>query len=121
MEDTELNKAMRDLSKSLFRYKRYNAAVKLGDLPESSEVVIRVQAVAAALDNDVDARSAAVQTLQSPIHQAYLKNRPDFIREVTKSAVEDRERDRWIEEQNIRNEFMRRCTRQRLYSSYLLA
>ena len=107
---TELNKVIRDLSESSFHYKRYNAAVKLGEgeLTESSEDIVRALAAAVALDDDVDVRSAAMQVLQSPVHQAYLKDRPDFIREATQTVVKSRER--WEEEQSIRSEFLCRRT-----------
>ena len=113
---SELNKVIRDLSESSFRHKRYNAAVKLGKLPESSEDIVRVLAAAVALDDDVDVRSAAMQALQSLVHQAYLKDRPDFIREATQAAVQSREREKWEEEQSVRSEFLRRRTQQRTYS-----
>lgn len=45
-----------------FAAKQYNATVKLGELPESSGEIVNVLAVAAALDEDVDVRSAAMQS-----------------------------------------------------------
>jgi len=120
IEATELNKAIRDLFESSFRHKRYNAAVKLGELSESNEEVVRVLAIATTLDDDIDVRSAAMQALQSPVHQAFLKDRPNFIREVTQSAVVNRERERQKEDMKLRDEFIRRRARQRLYAMIII-
>jgi len=97
-----------------FAAKRYNATVKLGELPESSGEIVNVLAVAAALDEDVDVRSAAMQSQQSPVHQTFLKDRPDFIRDMTRLAVENKKRERWDEEVKIREEILSRCSWQRL-------
>jgi hypothetical protein len=117
---TDLKILLQNLSESLLDYKRYNAAVKLGELTESSEEIVRILAVAAALDRDADVRSVAMQALQSPVHQAFLKDHPDLIQEATHSAMEGRERERRAEEQKINGEFLRRRTRARIHSMALL-
>ena len=82
-----VKKLLQELSTSSFRFERRAAAYKLGQLTISNDEIVWALATAAALDDEAHVRSAALQALQSPGHQAFLKDHPDFIQEATKSAA----------------------------------
>jgi hypothetical protein len=117
---TDLNKILQELSESNFKYQRQNAAIVLGKLTMSNAAVVRALATAVALDSDADVRSAALQALQSPVHQAFLMDRPDFIHEATKLALEKQAAEKQKDEEMIKAEYLRRRTRVRVYYTIFL-
>src|SRR5512135_1572545 len=110
-----VKKLLQELSTSSYRFERRAAAYKLGQLAISNDEIVRALAVAAALDDEADVRSAALQALQSPGHQAFLKDHPDFIQEATKSAAHKQAQEKQQADEEISVEYLRRRTRQRIF------
>lgn len=110
-----VKKLLQELSTSSFRFERRAAAYKLGQLAISNDEIVRALATAVALDDEAEVRSAALQALQSPKHQAFLKDHPDFIQEVTKSAAHKQAQEKQQTEKEISGEYLRRRTRQRIF------
>jgi cation transport ATPase len=117
----ELQQTLQDLSTSTLTFKKLNAARKLGELSVSSEEIVRALAVAASLDDEVQVRNAAMQALLSPAHQTFIKDRPDFIQEATKSALQGQEKEREKASQKIEMEFLRRRTWERVHILLIIA
>jgi hypothetical protein len=111
----ELKKTLQELSTSSFPYKRRAAASLLGQISTSDEEIVRALAVAVSTDSDAGVRIAAMQSLQSPAHQAFLKDRPDFLQEAARSAAEDQAKEKENADSKVMNAFLRRRTRERIH------
>jgi len=117
---TDLKKTLQDLSTSSFPFTRREAAYKLGQLSISNDEIVQALAAAIALDSNADVRSTALQALQSPVHQAFLKDHPDFIRKATESAAQIQAEEKQRNEEKIMAEYLRRRTRERIYYLILI-
>ena len=117
---TDLKKTVQDLSTSSFPSIRRAAADQLGQLSISTDEIVQALAAAVALDSDADVRSTALRALQAPVHQAFLKDHPDFIREATRAAVQHQAHAKQREEAKIMAEYVRRRSRQRRYHLLIL-
>lgn len=120
LTSTDLKRLLHDLSTSSSHYLRRQAADELGHLSISNGEIVQALAAAVAIDSDADVRSAALQALQSPVHQAFLKDHPDFLREAMKSAAQNQAQEKERDEAKIMAEYLRRRTRERIYYLILI-
>lgn len=112
---TDLKNTLQDLSTSSFPFIRQEAANKLGQLLISNDDIVQALAAAVALDGDANVRSAALQALQSPVNQAFIKDHPDFIRKVTDAAAQTQAEEKQRNEEKTMTEYLHRRTRERIY------
>lgn len=114
----DVEKICQELSTSGFPHVRREAAIRLGQLSFSNDEIVQALVTAVELDNKPDVKSAALQALQAPVHQAFLKDHPDFIQKASESVAKRRTEEQRTDDEKYRSEYLRRRTRVRFY--YLL-
>lgn len=119
ISSTELQNTIQDLSTGSLNFVRLRAANRLGELSVSNGEIVQALAIAVSHDEDANVRTAAMQALLSPAHQAFLKDHPDFFTQVTKTAGDVKAREKASADIAIMDEFSRRRTRERISLSVM--
>ena len=117
---SEVKKIVGDLSTGLSPFGRQRAAEQLGELSITNEEIIQALAIAQDFDDDVKVRRAARQALETPVHQIFIRDNPDFIQKVIASAERTRAQKQQEEQTKITNEFLRRRSRERRRFLFLM-
>ena len=110
----DLKKTLEDLAESSFPFERRQAANSLGQVVATSEEILRALIAAETLDSDPAVRSAAMQSLESPVHQAYLEAHTEFRHEAAELAERNRGQRLLTEEARLVAEFAERRQGMRL-------
>lgn len=112
----DVTEELKDLSNSDDPYVRRRAATRLGQLTTTGEEIVRALAAAQTLDTDLGVRMSAGEALQSPVHQAFLQDRPGFAREAVETVARGRAQEQQSRQEQIIEEFMRRRDREQIKS-----
>lgn len=109
----DLQKTLQELYNSSYTGRRLHAISILDRLSETNAEIVQALVVASATDKAPEVRSAAAIALQAPVHQAFLKENPDFLERSTGSALRIKEQILQEEEERFITEFQRRLSAER--------
>ena len=85
----EVEELLRNLQQANWWRKRRWAAEHLGELSESSSLIVRSLLVAGKFDSSLGVREAAIKSLRAPVHQQYVRRLPDLLEAGERDSQQD--------------------------------